>query len=117
VRELRDEARRLPEEVSVPQRTRLGEIVSQAIEAKRNTDTQLLADALQPIADQLLVRQASSETDAANIAILVKSEREDELEKTVQRLTEDWSGRVNLRILGPLAPYDFVAPLQPLAEA
>jgi hypothetical protein len=117
VRELRDEARRLPEEVSVPQRTRLGEIVSQAIEAKRNTDTQLLADTLEPIADQLLVRPETSETDAANIAVLVKAERQDELEKTVQRLTEDWSGRINLRILGPLAPYDFVAPLQPLAEA
>lgn len=117
VRELRDEARRLPEEVTIPLRTRLGEIVSRAVEAKRDTDTQRLADVLQPLADQLVVRPATHETDAANIAVLVESERHDELEKAVERLAEDWSGRVNLRVLGPLAPYDFVAPLQPPAEA
>jgi hypothetical protein len=116
VRELRDEARRLPDEVTVPLRTRLGEIVNQAVEAKRNADTEALADLLRPIADQLLVRPATRETEAANIAVLVEAERIEELEKAVQRITEDWTGRIDLRILGPLAPYDFVAPLQPSAE-
>ncbi|NMO50724.1 GvpL/GvpF family gas vesicle protein [Actinoplanes sp. TBRC 11911] len=116
LRQLRDEARQLPEEVSVGVRTRLGEIVNQAVEAKRNVDTQALADLLQPVAGQLLIRQPTSETDAANIALLVDTERQDDLEKAVHRVAEDWSGRINLRLLGPLAPYDFVATLQPPTE-
>jgi hypothetical protein len=116
VRQLRDEARGLPEEVSVAVRTRLGEIVNQAIEVKRDADTERVAEILRSQTDQVLVRQATHELDAANIAALVDTERRDKLEESVRRLAEDWSGRVTVRLLGPLAPYDFVAPLQP-AEA
>lgn len=113
VRQLREQVRGRPEETTVALRMRLGEIVNQAVEAKRNADTQRVADLLRPLADQVLVRPATSETDAANVAVLVESARRDELEGAVRQLAEDWSDRATLRLLGPLAPYDFVAPLQP----
>lgn len=113
VQRLRDQIRDQPEEVTVNVRMRLGELVNQAVEVKRNADTQRLVEALAPLSEQILVRPATHEEDAANIALLVETERRDEFEAAVRELAEEWSQRVTLRLLGPLAPYDFVAPLEP----
>jgi hypothetical protein len=110
---LRDEVRRRPEEGTVNLRIRLGEIVSQAVEVRRNADTQRLVDLLAPLAEQVVIRPATHEEDAANIALLVASDRRAEFESAVGRVAEEWADRITLRLLGPLAPYDFVAPLQP----
>jgi hypothetical protein len=117
VRQLREQVRGRPEEATIGLRMRLGEIVNQAVEAKRNADTEQVAALLRPLADQVLVRPATHETDAANVAVLVESARRDELEEAVRQLAEDWSDRATVRLLGPLAPYDFVAPVRPEAEA
>jgi hypothetical protein len=116
-RQLREQVRGRPEEATVALRTRLGEIVNQAVEAKRNADTERVVDILQPVADQVLIRPATHEMDAANVAVLIESARRDELEGAVRQLAEDWSDRATLRVLGPLAPYDFVAPLPVEREA
>lgn len=113
VRQLRDQIRDQPEEITVNLRMRLGEIVNQTVDAKRNIDTQRVVDALAPLSEQSLVRPATHEEDAANVALLVRTERREEFEGAVRRLAEEWSQRVTLRLLGPLAPYDFVAPLEP----
>lgn len=113
VRRLRDEVRDQPEDATVGLRTRLGEIVNRAVEAKRNSDTRRIVDALAPLSEQVVVRPPSHEEDAANLALLVDSERREEFEDAVHQLAEEWSDRATMRLLGPLAPYDFVAPLQP----
>jgi len=117
IQRLQEQVRGRPVEATVALRTRLGEIVNQAVEAKRNADTERVVDTLRPVADRVLVRPATHETDAANVAVLVESARRDELEGAVRRLAEDWSDRATLRVLGPLAPYDFVAPLRLEPEA
>lgn len=113
VQQLRDQIRDQPEEVTVSLRIRLGEIVNQAVEAKRNTDTQRVVDTLGPLSEQVVVLPATHEEDAATAAFLVENERREEFEGAVRRLAEEWSQRMTLRLLGPLAPYDFVAPLEP----
>lgn len=110
---LRDQLRGQPEEVTVNVRIRLGEIINQAVEAKRGADTQRVVDELAPIAGVTVVRSPTHEEDAANVAFLVETARQKEFEDALERLAADWDGRVTLRLLGPLAPYDFVAPLQP----
>jgi len=100
-------------ETDVAARTRLGELVNQAVEMKRTADTELVAEILHDLTDDVLVRRATHELDAVNIALLVEAGRRDKLEEIVERLADDWSGRVDMRILGPLAPYDFVTPLRP----
>lgn len=113
VQRLRDQIRDKPEEITVNLRMRLGEIVNQAVELKRNNDTQRVVDVLAPLSEQVVVRPATHEEDAANVALLVRTERREEVEDAVRRLAEEWSERVTVRLLGPLAPYDFVAPLEP----
>jgi hypothetical protein len=112
-RALRDQIRGQPEEATMNLRIRLGELVNQGVEAKRNADTQRLVDFLAPLAEQVMIRPATHEQDAANIALLIATDRRDEFDNAVSGLAKEWADRVTIRLLGPLAPYDFVAPLQP----
>jgi hypothetical protein len=115
VRRLRDAIAGKPEEAARVDRIRLGEIVNKAVEAKRAEDTQRAVDRLSPYATQAVVREPTHEQDAVTAALLVAADRADDLEDAVRELGEEWSGRVTLRLLGPLAAYDFVAPLEPRA--
>jgi hypothetical protein len=111
--ELRAQIRGRSAEETANLRIRLGEIVNQAVEAKRHADTQRVVDALAPIATQVAVRPATHEQDAANVAFLVETARQEEFRDALERLAADWAERVTLRLLGPLAPYDFIAPVRP----
>jgi hypothetical protein len=55
-----------------------------------------------------IVRPPSHELDAVHAAFLVANDQARELEKAVRKLSRDWQGRIELRLLGPLAAYDFV---------
>lgn len=105
---LRDELRGQPEDASVDLRIRLGQIVSQAVEARRATDTKLLTDALTPFSVASVAQPAGHEQDAANVAFLVERSRRAEFEKAVTGIADDWRARATVRALGPLAAYDFV---------
>lgn len=106
---LRDSVRGRPEESTMDARIRLGEIVNQAVEAMRTTDTGNLIAALDPVTVAAVERQPSHEQDAVHVAVLVENARRRKFEKAVDAIAKRWRGRVELRLLGPLAPYDFVA--------
>ncbi len=94
-------------------RLRLGEIVNQAVTAKREQDTRHAGEVLEPYCEASNVREPAHEEDAVNAAILVETDRQKELEEALSELAREWEGRVTLRLLGPMAPYDFVATLAP----
>lgn len=107
-RQLRDEIRDLPEDASRNSRIALGELIGNAIESMRNQDTETVIKEVEGIATQVNSRPPTHEWDAVNVAMLIEVERQAELEKLVDRLRENASERMNLRLLGPLAAYDFV---------
>jgi Gas vesicle synthesis protein GvpL/GvpF len=87
---------------------RLGEIISNAIEVKRGNDTRLLIKRMDGHCVASAVRAPSNELDAAHVAFLVERDRKSEFEQVFDGLAGDWDGRVQLRVLGPMAAYDFV---------
>jgi hypothetical protein len=91
----------------------LGEIISDAIEAKRADDSRLLSDRTNGHCVASAVRPPSHELDAVHVAFLIEQGREDELERVIDKLAADWEGRVDLRVLGPMAAYDFVVTSAP----
>ncbi|GII79158.1 gas vesicle protein [Sphaerisporangium rufum] len=105
---LREQIRGLPEDASWDARIRLGEIINQAIEAKRDADTRALAEGLAPHAVAVVIREPTHEEDAAHLAILVDDERRQEFEEALEDFGRDWAERITLRLIGPQAPYDFV---------
>ncbi|MEU5949277.1 GvpL/GvpF family gas vesicle protein [Micromonospora sp. NPDC047465] len=107
--ELGDQVRGQPEAATRPQRIRLGEIISQAVELRREAENRQLVDALGPLVVASAPRPPSNELDAANAAFLVEWDREDEFVAAVEEYAEQRRELLRTRLLGPLAPYDFVS--------
>ncbi|WP_280240070.1 GvpL/GvpF family gas vesicle protein [Nocardia abscessus] len=106
--QLRDEIRDKPEDATRNARIALGELINQAIEAKRAEDTHRVVAELEQFEALVNQRDPSHEEEAVHVAVLVELERQEQLEETLRRLGEEWDGRVELNLLGPMAAYDFV---------
>jgi Gas vesicle synthesis protein GvpL/GvpF len=107
-RRLRESIAELPEDASYYDRVRLGEIIVQALDRKREVDTDTAIDRLAPFAVDAVARRPAGEDAAVDVVLLVKDDDRSRFEQAVDELGEQWSGRVRLRVLGPLPAYDFV---------
>jgi hypothetical protein len=107
-RALRDDIQAKPEEAARNSRMALGELIANTVEAKRQADTQTVVGQLSDIATQVNVREPTSEWDAVHVALLAEVDRERDVQAFVDELNEKGEGQIQLRLLGPLAPYDFV---------
>jgi hypothetical protein len=67
-----------------------------------------ILNAVDGLVEASVVRPPSSELDAVYIALLARADDVDDLEEAVSRLADEWAGRVDLNLIGPLAAYDFV---------
>jgi hypothetical protein len=105
---LRERTRELPEEAAYGERVRLGELVARAMEVKREMDAQVVLDAVLPLCAAHRVRPASGIDHVLDVALLVDDDHRDRFEDTLEALAEGVHERVRLRLMGPLAPYDFV---------
>ncbi|MEV0429837.1 GvpL/GvpF family gas vesicle protein [Micromonospora sp. NPDC050495] len=112
---LADEVRGRPEAESREQRIRLGEMISQAVELRREAENRDLADAVGRAAVAEAPLPPSHELDAVRVAFLVAEEDEDEFVRAVEDFAEQRRDLIRMRLIGPLAPYDFVSAHQ-LAE-
>jgi HAMP domain-containing protein len=90
------------------QRIQLGEIVSNAIEALREADTRALGDAIADYVTASVLRAPTHELDAVYAAFLVETGKVEALQQAVGQLAEEWGDRIDLKLVGPLAAYDFV---------
>jgi len=111
--ELADRVRQAPDQASPEVKLELGEIIESAVEAKRDADTDKLVALLEPVTTTVKIRQPSHELDAAHVAVLAKSSRSDDLDEVLGNLADEWRGRATIRVMGPMAPYDFVAVPEP----
>ena len=89
-------------------RIQLGEVINNAVADKRQADTHLLLSAIKDHCVASVVRAATNELDAVYVALLVEADQIAELERALTDVTDRWPGRVELSVLGPMAPYDFV---------
>lgn len=112
---LRDAIRDKPEDATRDARIALGEIVERAIAAKRDEDTGAVLDAIEAVAHAVDVREPSHEMDSAQIALLLDVDKQDDVGKALSELARDWAERSKIRILGPMAAYDFVFEREPEA--
>jgi hypothetical protein len=108
IAELRAMTRDLPEEASYGQRVRLGELVAAAVEARRGEDADRLLDDVLPVTDAHVLRPVSGLQRVVDAAFLVADERRGDFENRLEVLAEELHGRMQLRLMGPTAPYDFV---------
>jgi hypothetical protein len=89
-------------------RIALGELVSRAITARREADTRALGSDMAGLSAASLVRYPTHELDAVHVAFLLDNSQARRLEQVVSEIARQWQGRIALRVLGPMAAYDFV---------
>lgn len=104
---LRAEVEALPEAASYAKRIRLGELVSAAVERRRESDAALVLERLEPLAVASRRESASGLEGAVNVAFLVERERLEAFGARAQALARHLRGRISLRSLGPLPAYGF----------
>jgi hypothetical protein len=92
---------------------KLGEIINDAVAAKRYKDTHALGHVMEELCVASVVREPTHELDAAHVAFLVETDRESEMEEAIDDLAHDWEGWIEVRLLGPMAAYDFVGSMLP----
>jgi hypothetical protein len=105
---LQEKVRELPEEASYYDRVRLGELVVAALEERRDDEAAQMLERLRPFAVSTVANPPGQPEDLINAAFLVERDRVREFEDAVEDLGRGVIDRVRLRLLGPLAPYDFV---------
>jgi hypothetical protein len=89
-------------------RIRLGELIAQAMERRREHDGQVLLDAAAPAAEAFARKTPAREEDVLDASFLVRADRRDRFEQAVEELGRAHGDRIRIRLIGPLPPYDFV---------
>jgi hypothetical protein len=106
---LRERVRDLPEDASYYDRIRLGELVVNAMKERRDADGRRVLERLQPFATDISTRPVAQPDDVLNAAFLVARDQVKQFDDAVEDVGRELAGRVRFRLVGPLAPYDFVS--------
>jgi hypothetical protein len=105
---LREVTRDAPEDAARTERVRLGELVAQALEHKREQDAAIVLDAVAPHVASYAPHAVSGIDRALDVAFLVDEPARAGFEDALEAVAEAMHERVRLQLLGPMAPYDFV---------
>jgi hypothetical protein len=108
VRRLRQSVRGKPEDATYYERIRLGELVSEAVERKREEDSARILEALWPFAIDVQVGEPPHERIALSAAFLVERKRLHEFDRAVEEFAGGQAGRLLFKYTGPLPPHSFV---------
>jgi hypothetical protein len=93
---------------SVSDQVRLGEQVVAALAQSRTADAPPLLERLAAVATALRSADPATPETVLQAAALVRSERADRFVSAVQGCGRRYRDRLRIRLVGPVAPYDFV---------
>lgn len=105
---LREAIRGKPADATYYERIQLGERVAEAIERKRELDSQQILAALSVVADAVEVSAPAHERVALSAAFLVARDRLKEFDQVLDAFAEGQGGRLRFKYSGPLPPHSFV---------
>jgi hypothetical protein len=104
---MRERVRTLPAEAGYFERIRLGELVAAEVARRRELDTQLALEVLEPHAVAVHADDPRGPNGAFALAFLVERTGIDAFGGAVARLVEQTKDRLEIRYVGPLPPYSF----------
>ena len=105
---LRERVRDLPEDASYYDRIRLGELVVTAMEHRRDEEGSQVLEQLQPFVTDVSPRRLAQPDEVVNAAFLVARHDVKQFDEAVEEVGRALAGRMHFKLLGPLAPYDFL---------
>jgi hypothetical protein len=93
---------------SMTQQLRLGEMVVKALEQMRPSHADELLAALNAAAAGSRTHELRDADEVLHVALLVDQASSGRFDETVEDCGRRWAGQLRIRLVGPLAPYDFV---------
>jgi hypothetical protein len=105
---LKQQMREGPEEATRDIRVRLGELVSNALEQRRERDSAEILEPLKQVSLAATVEDLEMEFMVLNAPFLVERDRQEEFERAVEEVAEERGERMRFRLLGPMPPYNFI---------
>ncbi len=87
---------------------RLGEMVKNALEARKGDAEKELTSRLAGIAADVRKNKTFGDAMFANLALLVEKTRQEEISSTLSAFEAEQDGQVRLRCIGPVPPSNFV---------
>lgn len=106
--ELRQSIQGKPEDATYYERIRLGELIAQALDDKREQTGPGIVERLSPHAVAVQVGEPAHERMALNASFLVERKNLERFDKAVDELGEAQGGRIRIKYTGPLPPHSFV---------
>jgi hypothetical protein len=108
VARLREAVSEGPEEATRDVRAQLGELVSNAVEQRRQRDSADILERLKPVSEAAVVEGLETEFMVLNVPFLVARDRQEEFEDAVEEVAQERQERMRFRLLGPMPAYNFI---------
>jgi hypothetical protein len=108
IAELRASLEGRPPDATYYERIRLGELVAQAVAARRQGIEERTVELLEPLAAAAEAGETLHEQMLANVAFLVRRADVERFDRTVDQLGAELGDEVRISYVGPLAPHRFV---------
>ena len=109
LRQLRDRLRSRPAAETYYERIELGRRVEAALAGRRESEAALLTGELAKLREREAELRPADDDMIFNRAFLVRRETEAEFDLAVQRIATSHGGRIELRYVGPVPPFNFVS--------
>jgi Gas vesicle synthesis protein GvpL/GvpF len=113
IAKLRERTREGSEDATRDVRVRLGELISKAVEQRRERDSADILEHLKPVSIAATVEGPEQEFMVLNAPFLVERARQQEFEDAVEEVARERQGRMRFRLLGPMPAYNFIDVEQP----
>lgn len=99
--------RGLPPAAAHFERIHLGEAIHHAVEARRESDSQQLIEALRPRSVAVSVHKPHQDHAALNASFLVAEGRVDAFDAEVERLSNEFATKMQFKLIGPMPAHSF----------
>lgn len=96
-----------------PARIEFDRLMNEVITAWRAHDTRTLRHVMERLCVASVARHLADDLDAVHVAFLIGADSEREAEQAIKALARKWDGRIDLKLTGPMAAYDFAGTAQP----
>jgi hypothetical protein len=105
---LQEQTRTGPEEATQGARARFGELLYNAVGARRERDSAGIVESLQGVSVAASPDELESEFMVLNVPFLVKRDRIEKFEDVVEKVADDHRELMRFTLLGPMPAYNFI---------
>ena len=107
IKEFKERFQANPAGVTVDDRMKIGVMVKDALDKKREQCGREIQEALEPIGFKSKTHELMDDKMVINTAYLIDKTRQKDFEKAVERLNAGFNDRLDFKCIGPLPPYSF----------